>query len=207
MNEKKLNTERSKDRPYSNKEWSADFTKASDTSKSRLMGTEGKQIQVNHRLDNKKAIAGLLPLRFPDTHTDGKHFKKALNKRLHDVSVHIKHKFHFFKDISLQQTWSVGYCLNIYVFIEVFAEYYKLFRVASHSYSQSHWPARCDAWWRKLVQTWPKNVDFFPNIFIQKHQFGHKITFGLSVLQYGQVHSAQKKRESTENRFVSMCHS
>lgn len=77
------------------------------------MAIEGKQIQVNHWLDNKKAIALLLPLRFPDTQTDGKHFKKALNKGLHDVSVHIKLKFHFFNNISLQQTWSVGYHLNI----------------------------------------------------------------------------------------------
>lgn len=65
------------------------------------MATEGKQIQVNHWLDNKKAIALLLPLRFPDTQTDGKHFKKALNKGLHEVSVHIKLKFHkIFLDIS-----------------------------------------------------------------------------------------------------------
>lgn len=65
------------------------------------MGTEGKQIQVNHWLDNKKAIARLLPLRFPDTQTDGKHFKKALNKRLHDVSVHIKLKIPLLQKIYL----------------------------------------------------------------------------------------------------------
>lgn len=62
--------------------------------KSRLMVNEGKQVQVNHWLDNKKkkkkAIALLLPLRFPDTQTDDKHFQKALNKGLHDESVHIK---------------------------------------------------------------------------------------------------------------------
>lgn len=73
---------------------------------------KGKQVQVNNRLDNKKAIALLLPLRFPDTQTGGKHFKKALNKGLHDVSVHIKLKFHFFKDISLQQTWPAGSSLS-----------------------------------------------------------------------------------------------
>ncbi len=113
MNEKKPNAGRREETPHPNNERLAHFTKASDKSKSRRMAIEGKQIQVNHWLDNKKAIALLLPLRFPDTQTDGKHFKKALNKGLHDVSVHIKLKFHFFKDISLQQTWSVGYPLNI----------------------------------------------------------------------------------------------
>lgn len=67
MNEKKLNTEgergweserereRGEERPKSNNEWPADFTKASDKSKtSRLMAIEGKQIQVNLWLDNKK---------------------------------------------------------------------------------------------------------------------------------------------------------
>lgn len=56
------------------------------------MANEGKQVQVNHWLDNKKkkAIALLLPLRFPDTQTDDKHLQKALNKGLHDESVHIK---------------------------------------------------------------------------------------------------------------------
>lgn len=40
--------ERGEERPKSNKEWPADFTKASDKSKtSRLMAIEGKQIQVN----------------------------------------------------------------------------------------------------------------------------------------------------------------
>lgn len=70
------------------------------------MAIEGKHVQVNHRLDNKKkkAIALLLPLRFPDTQTDGKHFKKALNKGLHDVSVHIQLKFNFSREISLHQT-------------------------------------------------------------------------------------------------------
>lgn len=36
------------ERPYPNTEWPADFTKASDKSKSRLMAIEGKQNQVNH---------------------------------------------------------------------------------------------------------------------------------------------------------------
>lgn len=57
--------------------WSADFAQASDKSKSRLVATEGKQCQANLWLDNKKAIALRLPLRFPDTQTDGKHFKKG----------------------------------------------------------------------------------------------------------------------------------
>lgn len=52
------------------------------------MAIEGKLFQVNLWPDNKKAIALLLPLRFPDTQTDG--FKKALNEGLHDISVHIK---------------------------------------------------------------------------------------------------------------------
>lgn len=77
------------------------------------MAMEGREIQVNNWPDNKEQIALRLPLRFPDARTDGKHFKKALNKGLHDVSVHIILKFHFFKDISVKQSWSVGYSLNI----------------------------------------------------------------------------------------------
>lgn len=48
MNEKKLDAESREERPHPNDVWPADFTKASDKSKSRLMAIEGKQIQVNH---------------------------------------------------------------------------------------------------------------------------------------------------------------
>lgn len=52
------------------------------------MVTDGKLIQVNHWLNNKKVIALLLPLRFPAHKQTVNILKKALNKGLHDVSVH-----------------------------------------------------------------------------------------------------------------------
>lgn len=107
MREREKEKEKCKERPSSNNKWPADFTKASDKSKSRLMAIEGKLFQVNLWPDNKKAIALLLPLRFPDTQTDGKRFKKALNEGLHDISVHIKTQIPLIQEISQRQTWSV----------------------------------------------------------------------------------------------------
>lgn len=74
--------------------------------KSRLMAIEGKDSGYSPTRHKKKKKSNCTPTspEVPRHTNGGKHFKKALNKGLHDVSVHIKLKFHFFKDISLQQT-------------------------------------------------------------------------------------------------------
>lgn len=78
--------------------WSADFAQALDKSKSRLVATEGKQCQANLWLDNKKPLHSDFPWGSQTHKQTVNILKKALNKGLHDISVHIKHKFCLFKD-------------------------------------------------------------------------------------------------------------